>query len=449
MPWWRHPRLLALALPLLAGTPVALAQGWGVGARALLLGATALACWLTEWTPAWLPTLLLWFGIPLLLAPLDAAFAPAPVLGWSADPVLLLFLGGFALAAAARAQGLDRRLADAALRVARGDAWRLVVATAVATWGAGMWMSNIAAAAMMLAALAPVLDTLPRDAPLRRALLLAIAMGANTGGIGTPIGTGPNAIAIAAVAPVRPIGFVEWMAFGLPLAAGLLVFTLALLRRRFAPVGPVALAPSATAPGPRARRVLLLGLLAVGAWLSEPLHGVAAWQVATLLALLLLVAGALPWRALVTLDWGTLLLIAGGLALGRLLEETGLVVGAIDALALDTLPPLARGAMLALAAAVLSALMSNTATSTVLITATSTVLIPLAWTLDPTPASAILIAVACSLGVPFAISTPPNAMCVAQGLRSRDLLVVGLAVMVAGLVVVTLTGPVILGKLIN
>ena len=441
MPWWRRPRLLLLAAPLLAGVSLAVAQGWGVGARAALVGSVALACWLTEWTPAWLPTLLLWLGVPLLLAPLDAAFTAWAVLAWSADPVLLLFLGGFSLAAAARAQQLDRRLAALALRLACGDAWRLVVATGVATWGAAMWMSNIAAAAMMLAALAPILATLAPEAPLRRALLLAVAMGANTGGIATPIGTGPNAIAIAAVAPVRAIGFGDWMAFGLPLAGALLVLALVVLRVRGAPMGSVALAPTPTTLGPRARPVLALGALAVGAWLTEPLHGVAAWQVASLLALLLLVTGALPWRSLVTLDWATLVLIAGGLALGRLLEDAGLVAGAVDALALDTLPPLARRAVLAGVAAGLSALMSNTATATVLI--------PLAWTLDPTPASAILIAVACSLGVPFSISTPPNAMCVAQGLRSRDLLAVGLLVMIAGLVVVVVTGPTVLAELIH
>ncbi len=439
MAWWRRPRLVVLAFPFLAGAPLAVALEWSIAARALLLASIALACWLSEWTPTWLPTLLLWLGVPALLAPLDAAFAPARVLAWSADPVLVLFAGGFALAAAARAQGLDRRLADAALRLARGDAWRLVVAAAVATWATSMWMSNIAAAAMLLGALAPVLASLPDDAPVRRALLVAVAMGANTGGIGTPIGTGPNAIAIAAAEPVRTIGFVEWMAFGVPLALGLLGGMLLLVRLRFRPTGPVALPAAGAPPTAAAPRVALLGLAAVTGWLTEPLHGIPAWQVAAALVPLLLATGALPWRALATLDWATLVLIAGGLALGRLLEQAALVGTAIDALALDALPAATRLAVLALAAALLSALMSNTATATVLI--------PLAWTLEPTPAAAILMAVACSLGVPFAISTPPNAMAVARGLRTRDLLAIGLPLMLAGLAVITLTGPPLLAPL--
>lgn len=433
-PWWRHPRLVVLAAPLLVLAPVARAQGWDVESRALLVGGTALAGWLTEWTPGWLPTLVLWLGVPLLFAGLGDAWSAQAVLGWSADPVLVLFLGGFALAVAARAQGLDRRLAAAALRLARGDAWRLVVTTALATWLLGMWMSNIAAAALMLGAVAPVLDTLDARAPLRRALLLAIAMAANTGGIATPIGTGPNAIAIAAAAPVHRITFVQWMALGVPLAAGLLGATLALVRWRFRPAGRVALAemPDGDARGAHAGRVIGLGALAITAWLTEPLHGVAAWQVAAVLAVTLVATRALPLRDLRHLDWATLVLIAGGLALGGLLEGSGLLRHVARALALDTLAPLARLALLVLVAALGSALMSNTATATILV--------PLAWTLVPSPATAVLVAVGCSLGMPFTISTPPNAMAVARGLPSRDLLAVGLPLMLGGCVLVASTG---------
>jgi sodium-dependent dicarboxylate transporter 2/3/5 len=441
VPWWRRPRLVALAAPLLVLAPLARAQGWDAESRALLVGGTALACWLTEWTPGWLPTLLLWLGVPLLFAGLGDAWAAPAVLGWSADPVLVLFLGGFALAGAARAQGLDRRLAAAALALARGDAWRLVVASALATWALSMWMSNIAAAALMLGAVAPVLDTLDARAPLRRALLLAIAMAANTGGIATPIGTGPNAIAIAAAAPVHRIAFVEWMAFGVPLAAGLLGATLLALRWTLRPAGAVTLAPLADATrGARAGRVTAIGALAIAAWLTEPLHGVAAWRVAGALVLVLLATRALPVRALRRIDWATLVLIAGGLALGGLLETSGLLRHVARVLSLDVLAPTARVALLVLVAAIGSALMSNTATATILV--------PLAWSIAPSPATAVLVAVGCSLGVPFVVSTPPNAMAVARGLPSRDLLVVGVPLMLAGCALVALTGPRVLGWLL-
>lgn len=485
LPWWRHPRLVVLAGPLLVLAPLARADAWGAEARALLIGGTALACWLTEWTPAWLPTLLLWLGVPALFAGLGADWGPATVLGWSADPVLLLFTGGFALAAAARAQGVDRRIAAAALRLAHGDAWRLVVTSAVATWVLSMWMSNIAAAALMLAAVAPVLDVLEARSPLRRALLVAIAMAANTGGIATPIGTGPNAIAIAAAAPVHRIAFVEWMAFGVPLAAGLLGGVLVVLwwwvhrqtggARVPVPVlvpdagavtravGP---APSGThaiahegrheasrtvhgdeargmdrASRPHAGRVAAIGGMAIVAWLTEPLHGVPAWQVATALVGVLLVSGALPWRDVVRLDWATLLLIAGGLALGGLLESAGLIRHVGRLLSLEALAPGARVALLVLVAALGSALMSNTATATILV--------PLAWAVAPAPSTAVLVAIGCSLGVPFVISTPPNAMAVARGLPSSALLVVGVPVLLVGSAVVAWTGPWVLGWVVG
>ncbi|MCU0627042.1 MAG: SLC13 family permease [Gemmatimonadaceae bacterium] len=292
-PWWRHPRLILLAAPLLVCAPLAGAQEWSAEARALLLAGTALACWLTEWTPPWLPTLVLWLGVPALLGPLSPAFAPAAVLGWSADPVLVLFAGGFALAAAATAQGLDRVIARALLRRARGDAWRVVVAAAVATWLLSMWMSNVAAAALMLGALAPVLASPRCEEATRRALLVAIAMGANTGGIATPIGTGPNAIAIAQAGRWHAITFVEWMGYGVPLAAGLLAAALLLTRLRLRPHGTLVLddagdaARDAAMPRERRRapaRVAIVGALTIAAWLTEPLHGVAAWRVAALVA---------------------------------------------------------------------------------------------------------------------------------------------------------------------
>jgi sodium-dependent dicarboxylate transporter 2/3/5 len=447
-PWWRHPRLILLAAPLLVCAPLAGAQEWSAEARALLLAGTALACWLTEWTPPWLPTLVLWLGVPALLGPLSPAFAPAAVLGWSADPVLVLFAGGFALAAAATAQGLDRVIARALLRRARGDAWRVVVAAAVATWLLSMWMSNVAAAALMLGALAPVLASPRCEEATRRALLVAIAMGANTGGIATPIGTGPNAIAIAQAGRWHAITFVEWMGYGVPLAAGLLAAALLLTRLRLRPHGTLVLddagdaARDAAMPRERRRapaRVAIVGALTIAAWLTEPLHGVAAWRVAALVVPLLLVVRALPSRALLRLDWSTLTLIAGGLALGGLLEASGLAARIGAMLAAPTLPETTRLALVCVAAALGSAVMSNTGTATLLI--------PLALQLAPGAATAILVANACSLGIPFTISTPPNAMVAARGLPARDLLAVGAPLMLAGLVLLVVTGPSVLRAL--
>lgn len=116
---------------------------------------------------------------------------------WAADPVLALFFGGFALGAAASRHGIDVHIAEPALVLSRHRRRRLLALVIAATAALSMWISNIAAAALMLAALRPHLHHGERTQPFRGAMLLGVAMGANLGGMATPIRTGPNGIAIA------------------------------------------------------------------------------------------------------------------------------------------------------------------------------------------------------------------------------------------------------------
>jgi sodium-dependent dicarboxylate transporter 2/3/5 len=443
------PRTSRLRLALSAAAVVAvtvLALGWDgppLMARAALIAGLCLVLWLGEVLPPFVPTLVLWALTPLLLAPLNGAFQPGRVLGWSAEPVLALFLGGFALGAAAGRHGLDAWVARLALRLARGRRLRLLALTAGATAALSMWMSNIAAAAMMLSALRPLLAGFPADDRFRRALLLGIALGANFGGIATPIGSGPNAIAIAAIAEFRPITFVDWMTLALPLSLGLLAAGVILLILRFKVRGPAEIpdAPPQKQGEKRLSRrawgVLALFALAVGAWLTEPLHGIPSFVVALLATAALFSFGLLGREDLGRIDWSTLLLIAGGLGLGRLLEQSGLVAAAAATIPWAEVPRLGQILTLTFASALLSALMSNTAAVTLLI--------PLAATLDPTPSTAVLIAIAASLGIPFVISTPPNAMVYGEGgVKPSDLLVPGLILMILGALLVSLTGPPVL-----
>jgi sodium-dependent dicarboxylate transporter 2/3/5 len=172
-------------------------------------------------------------------------------------------------------------------------------------------------------------------------------------------------------------------------------------------------------------------------WLTEPLHGLRAWSVALGAVAALVLARLLGWRDVRRMDWSTLLLIAGGIALGALLDASGLVREGAAHVPLASVPPVVRLLALCLVSALLSAVMSNTATAAFLV--------PLALTLDPAPSTAIIVAVSTSLGVPFVISTPPNAMAVGTGLlRSRELLVPGLVIMLGGCVLIALTGPFVL-----
>ncbi|MFL5383615.1 MAG: SLC13 family permease [Longimicrobiaceae bacterium] len=432
-------RLRRLGLGAITGAALvlavaAVALGWDAPTRAAIIGGLCVALWLSEWVPVWVPTLVLWGATPLLLGSFGEAFQPLRVLAWSADPVLALFFGGFALAAAASRHGADRSVAAAALRLSHGDAMRTIALAALATAALSMWMSNIAAAALMLGAFRPVLDEEPPEGALRRGLLLAIALAADVGGIATPIGTGPNGIAIAAVERYRPITFVHWMVFGVPLTLGLLAAVLVLVALGLRPTGQVRLPPGSL-DGARGR-VRTLGAVfgaTVLLWLTEPLHGVRAWMIALAAAGTLLVLGLLRPRDAGHIDWATLVLIAGGIGLGGLLDRSGLMRQIAEQLPLASAPPALRVLGLCLLSASLASLMSNTGTATMLV--------PLAVALTAAPSTAVLVAVAASLGVPFVISTPPNAMALGAGLRARDLLVPGLVIMLAGCLVVALTGP--------
>jgi sodium-dependent dicarboxylate transporter 2/3/5 len=406
-------------------------------ARSAVIAGVCLTLWLSEIVPPYVPTVVLWALTPLLMQPLGQEFSFARVLGWSADPVLALFLGGFTLSVAASRYGLDARVAHLAMKLSRGRRLALLILTAAATAGLSMWMSNIAAAAMMIAALRPLFSARPQDDTFRRALLMAVAVGANFGGMATPIGTGPNAIAIAALSKHQPVTFLSWMAFALPLTVGMLIAGIILLVLRFR-VSGVAQLPELHPPQLDwgARGVLVIFSITIMAWLTEPLHGAPSGIVALLAVAALFGSGLLNRPDLNSIDWSTLALIAGGIGLGNLLEESGLVKTVAAAVPWTQASPFVRLLVLCLSSAILAALMSNTATATMLI--------PLGLSLDPSPSTAILIAIAASMGIPFVISTPPNAMVYGEGVRSSDLLIPGLILMLLGCLLVSLTGPFVL-----
>lgn len=405
-------------------------------ARAGVVASLCLALWLGEVVPGFVPTLLLLVAVPLALP----AFEPRVVLGWMADPVLALFFGGFVLGEAARVHGIDETLAAAAIRHARGRPRRLIAGLAATTAFLSMWMSNIAAAALMFACVRPLC---PDDVRLRRAVLVAVALGANLGGMATPIGSGSNAIAIASMA--LPIPFASWMAFAVPLVAASLtvaVVLLLLLHR----VGSEGVHPSPPPSPPRierrgGQRPVLVGIVAVVAivaWIAEPLHGVDAPVVSLALAAVLFGTALVPAERLRHVDWSTLLLIAGGIGLGRLVEATGLFDPVAAALATAEQPSGVRLGALLVASASLSAVMSNTGTAALLV--------PLAIAVVPdVPTAPVLVALAASFGMPFVVSTPPNAMAVGAGARAGDIAVPGFVLFVGGCLVLAITGPWVLG----
>lgn len=412
-------------------------------ARVLSIALLCLAIWFLEIAPPFVPTFLLWALVPLLLLPMDPNYTIGTTLSWSADPVMALFFGGFAVGVATTVYGVDKRLASLVVKLGGGSFYKLLLLTMGITAFLSMWMSNIAAAALMIACLRPILSEFGVDDQIRRTLLVGIALSADLGGIATPIGTGPNAIAIASISSRASISFIDWMVFALPLTIGMLIVAFAFLSLRVwhkakdqKQIQGIVDGQSLESKRPLPFLILILSTVAL--WLTEPIHGIPAAVTSISAAAVMFATGMLRKEHLRKIDWSTLLLIAGGITLGRLLEKSGTISMLTASLPFSELDPTAVLFAVCLLSALFSALMSNTATVVMLI--------PIATALIPEPSTAILVAVSASFGIPFVISTPQNAMAYGEGgLRTTDLLYPGIVIMVLGCLIVSLTGKFVLG----
>lgn len=409
------------------------------------IAGVCLILWLTEVFPPFVPTLILWAAIPLVLAGTDTTYSFSTVMKWAVDPVLALFFGGFALGVAAERHGLDRRMIAFAVRVAGGSYKALLLFVILITAFLSMWLSNIAAAALMFACLRPAFSSMEDGNLLRRMLIIGVALGADLGGMATPIGTGPNAVAIASLAGTQQISFLKWMVFAFPLTIGMLAVSYLMLiwrvRGRTNEWNPVAngsiaeSAPRAEGNGQTVFLIILIGTMIL--WLSEPIHGIPSAVVSIGGSAALFITRTLERESLAKIDWSTLILISGGITLGRLLESSGIVAALSANVPFDSFNPTVALFVICLFTALLAALMSNTASVIMLI--------PLASVLIPSPSTAILVAISASFGLPFIISTPPNAMAYGEGgLKFSDLFGPGLFLMILGCLVVSLTGPAVL-----
>lgn len=409
-----------LRLPALLGLAVLL--GWWLpGAPELRAGMLLFVLIGGLWLTQALPLAVTALAVPLL-AVLLGLLTPRQALVSFAHPIIFLFLGGFALAAALVHQGLDRALARAVLRLAGGRSLRAVLLLCALTALMSMWISNTAAVAMMMPLALGLLREHAATAGSREKafVLLALAYSASIGGMGTLIGSPPNAIAAAQAG----ISFTDWLRLGLPLVAllwPLMLLVLALLLRpRFAGHIRPPLEPFSWT---RERRLAIgIFLLTVGGWVgSAPLGrwlgiGQDMDTVVALAAVVLVTAsGVIGWRVLEReVHWGVLLLFGGGLALSDVMAVSGSSRFLAEALlGLVQEAPLALLVLGVLAFVVLlTELVSNTATAALLLPIFLTVAPTLG--LPPVPvAAAIAMAASCAFMLP--VATPPNAIVYASG----------------------------------
>lgn len=374
--------------------------------------------WLTEALPLAVVALMVPLGALLLgFEGLTTQKALAPF----ADPIVFLFLGGFALAAALRVQQLDRKMAVALLALSRGHLGAAVGLLFAATALLSMGISNTATAAMMLPLAMGVLRAVDpdRDRRTHTFVLLGVAYAASLGGLGTLVGSPPNALAARAAG----VDFAGWLRIGLPLVSvlmPLMVVTLWLvLRPRLNQRIPI---ETERVPWTRDRVLTLLvfGLTAMG-WTfgGARLQTMGIQSPDTFFALAALVAvvwlGLASWSQLSEqTDWGVLLLFGGGLALGELLGSSGAsqVLGTQVARSLAGSDPVWMLLAVSAFMVLLSEFASNTAAAALLIPVFAAIASRMGL---PQDVLVITVALAASCGFALPVATPPNALAFGTG----------------------------------
>jgi sodium-dependent dicarboxylate transporter 2/3/5 len=402
----------AFAVAILAGTALA----WAI--EALPLFATAFVSIAAQMFFLANPAGWAGLGFERGLGPEPRAFLAA-----AADPVLVLFFAGLVLSRAISKTGLDHSIAARVLRPMGDTPPRLLLGVMTTTAGFSLLMSNTATTALMLALIVPILRQLPAGDAFRKALILAVPLSANIAGMSTPIASPPNAMAVSYLARAgEGIGFTRWMIVAVPLVLTLLAVTWRWLLRLYPPaatswrldIADARLTPAGT-------WVLVVALVTIVVWMTEPWHGVPASVAAVLPVILLLVTSVVSRSDVNTLDWDVLILIAGGLTLGYSLQVT-----AVDQRLASIIPTEAgdpsRVGLLVLATFALGTFFSNTAIASMLMPVAATM--ALGGVGGPDLARyALPIALAASLSMALPVSTPPNAMAHATGeLTRRDFL---------------------------
>ena len=312
-----------------------------VGERMLAVFLLAIVLWVTEAIPL-VATAVLVMALEVLLIS-DQAIVAVPedatpyasFLGALANPVIILFLGGFMIADGAAKYRLDKNLAAVLIKPFTRSIRTMMLGLMVITALLSMFMSNTATTATMFAVIIPVLAALPEGRP-RTGVALAIPVAANVGGIGTPVGTPPNAIALGALLDAGiKVSFLDWMVMALPLVVVVLLGAWLLLAVLFVPRGlPVSLdMRSDFDRSPRARVFYVIAALTVVGWMTEAVHGLSANVVGFLAVVALLVTQVMDGADLGKLSWPVLWLVAGGIALGHGVAVSGLdvwILGLVD-----------------------------------------------------------------------------------------------------------------------
>ena len=361
-----------------------------------------------------------------------------------ANPIIMLFLGGFFLASAACKYNMDKNLARVLLKPFGKDPKWVLLGLMIITAVFSMFMSNTATAAMMLAILGPVLKLFDANDRGKAAFALAIPLGANIGGMGTPIGTPPNAIALGALQSSGfNISFGQWMEFGVPYVIIMMVLAWLLLLKLY----PIKMkemnldieGAEGFDKSPRAIIVYITFAVCVILWVTgSKVHGLNDNVIAMIPMAVFALTGVITKKDLNEMSWDVLWLVAGGFALGLGLQQTGLAKDLINAIPFNTWSPVVLMVGCGFICLFMANFMSHTSTASLLVPIFIVVAVSCKDNLAPlggVTSLMVAVAFASSLGMCLPISTPPNALAHATGYTdTRGMAITGIVMGIGGLV---------------
>lgn len=360
------------------------------------------------------------------------------------SPIIILFMGGFALAIAASKYDLDNNLARVLLKPFGTQPKFIMLGLMLITACFSMFMSNTATTVMMLALLGPIVASAqPGDRGIK-ALVLCIPIAANTGGIATPIGTPPNAIALQYLTGENSISFLSWMMMGLPFVIVQLTIAWFLLQRFFPSTQShmVLNLKGKFGKSWQAITVYVTFAATILLWMTTSLHGMNTYVVAIIPLAVFTLTGIMGKAELKLINWDVLWLVAGGIAIGIALDKTGLAFALANAIHYDSLSPMAVVITLSVVCWLMANFMSNTATANLLMPIAAAIGSSMAGLASIGGLQGLLVVVAfsASLGMILPVSTPPNSLAYSTGLiESRDMAKVGVLIGVIGLLIVYCT----------
>lgn len=416
--------------------------------RVIAIFVFAILSWLTECIPAWATSLALTAIMCVTVSKnafgvfkgdnVGKLLDSTEIMASFADPIIMLFLAGFIIAIAASKSGLDTLLARNLIRPFGKKSENVLLGFLLITGLFSMFISNTATAALMLTFLAPVFAALPANGKGRIALTLSIPVAANLGGLGTPIGTPPNLIALKYLNdPARlnmNIGFAQWALLMMPTVIILLIISWKVILHYY-PFTQKTIElkiDGAVHRGWRMWVVMATFILTILLWvIPKEITGIDTNTVSMIPMGIFAITGVITAKDLQKIDWSVIWMVAGGFAIGLGMDSSGLADAAIESIPFGSWSPIFIMLISGLICYLLSNFISNTATAALLVPILAVVCRGMGNKLDGIGGTSIVlvgIAIAASCAMCLPISTPPNAIAYSTGLvKQNQMLKVGLS----------------------